>query len=84
MDSNYRSTNIDKIEYAQVVNENKLLRSSFSWMALAMVLTALSAIAFAYTPQLTSLLLEPTEFGGYKPSIFAYIYVCPFSIRTCN
>lgn len=72
MERNFRSTDIDKIEYATVVGENKLLRASFSWMALAMLLTALSALLFAHVPQLTSLLLEPTE-TGFKPTILAYI-----------
>jgi FtsH-binding integral membrane protein len=72
MERNFRNTDIDKIEYATVVGENKLLRASFSWMALAMLLTALSALLFAHVPQLTSLLLEPTE-TGFKPTILAYI-----------
>ena len=72
MDNNLRSTNIDKIEYATIVGENKLLRNSFSWMALAMLLTAISALLFANMPELKSLLIEPTEFG-FKPTIFAYI-----------
>ena len=73
METNFRNTNIDKIEYATVVGENKLLRSSFSWMALAMLLTSLSALLFAFTPGLTALLLEPTEFGGFKPTMLAYV-----------
>lgn len=72
MEKNFRSTNIDKIEYATIVGENKLLRASFSWMALAMLLTTIAALLFAFVPELTSLLLEPTEFGGFKPTIFAY------------
>jgi len=72
MDNNLRSTNIDKIEYATIVGENKLLRNSFSWMALAMLLTALSALSFAYIPQLTSVLYLNTEFG-LKPTILAYV-----------
>ena len=39
MEKNFRSTDIDKIEYTTSVGENKLLRSSFSWMALAMLLS---------------------------------------------
>jgi hypothetical protein len=45
MENNLRNTNIDSIQYATVVNENKLLRSSFSWMSLAMLLTTLAAVA---------------------------------------
>jgi uncharacterized protein len=73
MENNLRNTDINKIEYATIVTENKLLRSSFSWMSLAMVLTTLSSLLFAFIPELTSLLLVPTEYGGLKPTIFAYI-----------
>lgn len=72
MDTNLRNTNFEKLEYATLTRENKLLRSSFSWMALAMLLTSLTAIAFAYTPSLLSLLFTQTETGA-KLSILAYI-----------
>jgi len=72
MDENFRSTDLNKIQYTTVVAENKLLRNSFAWMALAMLLTAISALLFANMPELTSLLLQQTEFG-FKPTIFAYV-----------
>lgn len=72
MNTNFRNTPIEKIESATIVSENKLLRAAFSWMALAMVLTTLSSLLFAFVPQLTNLLLQPTEFG-FKPTILAYI-----------
>ncbi len=72
METNFRNTPIEKIQSATIVSENKLLRSAFAWMAMAMVLTTLSSLLFAYVPQLTSLLLEPTEFG-VKPTILAYV-----------
>lgn len=72
MDNDFRSTDLNKIELATVVGENKLLRNSFSWMALAMLLTTLSAMLFAFVPELTSFLLEPTEMG-FKPTILAYV-----------
>lgn len=71
MESNFRSTDLNKIEYGTVAGENKLLRNSFAWMAMAMLLTAISAILFANMPELTSLLLQETE-TGFKPTIFAY------------
>ncbi|WP_317899640.1 Bax inhibitor-1/YccA family protein [Aurantibacillus circumpalustris] len=69
---NLRSTDINKIEYTTIAGENKLLRNSFAWMALAMLLTAIAALVFANVPELTSILLEETE-TGFKPTIFAYI-----------
>jgi len=70
---NLRSTDINKIDFRTVAGENKLLKASFSWMALAMLLTSLSALLFAFVPQLTSLLLAPTESGGFKPTMLAYV-----------
>ncbi len=72
METNFRNTPIEKIQSATIVSENKLLRSAFAWMAVAMVLTTISSLLFAFVPQLTSLLLEPTEFG-FKPTILAYV-----------
>lgn len=72
MNNDFRSTDLNKIELATVVGENKLLRNSFSWMALAMLLTTLSAMLFAFVPELTSFLLEPTEMG-FKPTLLAYV-----------
>ncbi|MGZ3901346.1 MAG: Bax inhibitor-1/YccA family protein [Bacteroidia bacterium] len=72
METNFRSTNIDQIQSATIVKERTILRSAFLWMSLAMVLTTLSSLLFAFVPQLTSLLIEPTEFG-FKPTILAYI-----------
>ncbi len=72
METNFRSTNIEKMESTTIVNQNTILRSAFSWMTLAMVLTTIAAIAFAFVPQLTAMLLEPTE-TGFKPTILAYV-----------
>ena len=72
METNFRNTPIEKIQSATIISENKLLRSAFAWMAVAMVLTTISSLLFAFVPQLTSLLLEPTDFG-FKPTILAYV-----------
>jgi uncharacterized protein len=70
---NLRSTDLNKIDFGTVTGENKLLKASFSWMAVAMLLTSLAAMLFAFVPQLTQLLLEPTEMGGLKPTTLAYV-----------
>jgi uncharacterized protein len=71
MENNLRSTNVDEMDFTTVTGANKLLRSSFSWMSLAMLLTSLAALLFAFVPELTGLLLQQTE-TGFKPTIFAY------------
>ncbi len=72
MDNTSRNTDLESLDFTTVAGENKLLRNSFSWMALAMLLTSISAILFAFMPGLTSLLLTATE-TGVKLSIFAYV-----------
>ncbi len=72
MDSNFRNTPIEKFGNATFVAQSTILRSSFAWMSLAMVLTTISALLFAFVPELTSLLIEQTEYG-FKPSILAYV-----------
>jgi FtsH-binding integral membrane protein len=72
MNQNLRNTDVESIDFKTITGENKLLRNSFSWMVLAMLLTSASALLFAFMPELTSLLLTQTE-TGFKPSIFAYI-----------
>lgn len=71
--TNFRSTNIEKIESATIVSQNTILRSAFSWMTLAMLLTTLASVLFAYVPELTALLMQPNELGIAKPTIFAYV-----------
>jgi uncharacterized protein len=72
MDSSFRNTNIETYEYTAVKSENKLLRASFSWMSLAMLLTSLAALLFANVPELTALLWEVTE-AGKQPTMLYYI-----------
>ncbi|MCE3226045.1 MAG: Bax inhibitor/YccA family protein [Bacteroidetes bacterium] len=73
MDNNYRGTNIDNIEYATVVGQNKLLRASFSWMALAMVITTLTSLLFAFVPNFTSVLYNVDIEGYMRPTTLAYV-----------
>jgi FtsH-binding integral membrane protein len=70
---NIRQTNIDKIEYATVVGSNTLLRSVFSWMTIALVITTLASLLFAFVPGLMQLLFTQTEDGGFKLSVLAWV-----------
>lgn len=72
MERNLRNTNIDSIDFGTVAGENKILRASFSWMALAMLLTSISALSFAFIPELTSYLFAEGEFGP-KPTTLSYV-----------
>ncbi len=72
MENQIRHTDIDSLDFTTASGVNKLLRASFSWMALAMLLTSLSAMLFAFVPQLSELLIVQTPEGA-KLSIFAYV-----------
>lgn len=69
---NFRSTNISNIEDATIVNSSTLLRSVFSWMTLALIITTISSMLFAFVPELLGLLLEQTA-TGVQMSIFAWV-----------
>ena len=61
MNTNFRNTNIEKLESATIVSENKLLRAAFSWMALAMVLTTIASLLFAFVPDRKSTRLNSSH-----------------------
>ena len=70
--SNFRSTNINNIQDATIVNSSTLLRSVFSWMTLALVITTISSMLFAFVPDLVRMLFVETA-EGYKLSIFVWV-----------
>lgn len=55
-----RNTDLNTLDFTTVTGENKLLRSAFAWMALAMVFTSVASLLFYFVPQLQSLLVEET------------------------
>lgn len=71
--NNFRSTNINNIQDATIVNSSTLLRSVFSWMTLALIITTIASMLFAFVPDLLRLLFVQTPEGGYKMSIFAWV-----------
>ena len=72
MENNLRSTNIDQLDFNTVSAGNKVLRTSFTWMAVAMLITSAAALVFRFVPELSALLLVETA-TGYQPSLFAYV-----------
>ena len=70
---NFRGTNIDKIEYASVVNTSTLLRSVFTWMTVALIMTTIASMLFAFVPSLVQLLFTQAEGGGVKLSTLAWV-----------
>jgi FtsH-binding integral membrane protein len=73
MENNIRSTNIENIQDATVVSTGNLLRSVFSWMTLALVITTIASMLFAFVPQLALMLYTGSPEEGYSLSIFAWV-----------
>jgi hypothetical protein len=71
MENNLRNTNFEKFEYATFVAENRVLKASFSWMALAMLLTSVAAYLFHAVPELSNLLGQEIE-GKFRPNMLGY------------
>ncbi|MES2565292.1 MAG: Bax inhibitor-1/YccA family protein [Bacteroidota bacterium] len=64
METNFRKTNLDHIQSATIVNERSLFASVFTWMFLALGLTTICSVAFAYIPDLGNLLFKFDETGA--------------------
>jgi FtsH-binding integral membrane protein len=72
MDNNLRNSEVTPMDFTTVTGQNKLLRSSFAWMGLAMALTTITSYVFGFLPGFTSFLVTETEFGP-KPTVMAYV-----------
>lgn len=79
--TNFRSTNINNIQDATIVNSSTLLRSVFSWMTLALVITTIASMLFAFVPALKDVMFFESEFGtrmttlGYVISFSPLVFV---------
>lgn len=85
MENNLRNTDIDQLDFTAASVQNKVLRASFSWMALAMLLTALTAWVFASDPDLFQLMFNAEGVGlslfGYATMFAPIIFVLVMSVR---
>ncbi len=64
METNFKKTNLENIESATIINERSLFASVFTWMFLALAVTTLCSLLFAYNPNLSMLLYNLDEFGN--------------------
>ena len=69
--TSYSNTNIGQTQD----NTKSLMAAVFSWMALALVITTVCSLLFAYVPTLTSYLLEDVGNGIIKPTVLAYVVI---------
>ncbi len=65
METNFRNTNLDNIESAVIVNQRSLFASVFTWMFVALGLTTVASLLFAYNPSLSNLLYNQDAMGNY-------------------
>lgn len=78
METNFRNTNLDKVESATIVKERSLFASVFTWMFLALAITSVVSVLFASVPTLDALLYNYDQFGQATGlSIMAWI--CMFA-----
>jgi FtsH-binding integral membrane protein len=73
MDHNFRKTDLNNIESAVIVNERSLFASVFTWMFLALGVTTLFSLLFAYNPDLGSMLYKEDQMGRMGISIIGWI-----------
>ena len=77
METDFRNTNLDNIESAVIVNERSLFASVFTWMFLALGLTTVCSLLFAYNPTLSHILYTNDAMGNMSISIMGW--VCMFA-----
>jgi FtsH-binding integral membrane protein len=73
METNFRKTDIDNIEYASVVTQKNLLASVFAWMFAGMVITTISSLSFAFIPSLFDLMITQGDDGYVHKSMLGHI-----------
>jgi FtsH-binding integral membrane protein len=74
MDNNFRNTNLNNIESSTIVKDRSLFASVFTWMFLALAVTTVCSLLFAYNPDLAQLLYNYDEFGNrISTSIIGWI-----------
>ncbi len=64
METNFRNTNLNNIESATIIKERSLFASVFTWMFLALGVTTICSLLFAYNPDLGQLLYKYDELGN--------------------
>lgn len=73
METNFRKTNFDTIQSATIVNERSLFASVFAWMFVALAITTVCSLLFAYTPELSTLLYSQDQMGGARISTLGWV-----------
>ena len=73
METNFRKTNLNNIESATIVNERSLFASVFTWMFVALGITAGFSMLFAFVPELSNFIYSDDEMGRRSISIFGWI-----------
>jgi FtsH-binding integral membrane protein len=73
METNFRKTDIDNIEYASVVTQKNLLATVFAWMFAGMVITTISSLSFAFIPSLFDIMITQGDDGYVHKSMLGHI-----------
>ncbi len=88
---NNRSTNVENMSPQAAARTRSLMTYTFGWMALAMVLSIVGALLFAYNPALAEMLYKVDPITGFAKrtmlywvlllSPFAFIFVMSFGFN---
>ncbi|MFO0321983.1 MAG: Bax inhibitor-1/YccA family protein [Bacteroidota bacterium] len=73
METNFRKTDIDNIEYASVITQKNLLATVFAWMFAGMVITTISSLSFAFIPSLFDIMITQGDDGYVHKSMLGHI-----------
>jgi uncharacterized protein len=64
METNFKKTNFNNIESATIIQERSLFASVFTWMFLALAVTTVCSLLFAYNPDFGQLLYKFDDMGN--------------------
>ncbi|MBK6832892.1 MAG: hypothetical protein IPG89_00910 [Bacteroidetes bacterium] len=69
---NNRSTNVENMSPQAAARTRSLMTYTFGWMALAMVLSIVGALLFAYNPALAEMLYKVDPITGFAKRTMLY------------
>ncbi len=78
---NNRSTNVENMSPQAAVRTRSLMTYTFGWMALAMILSIVGALLFAYNPALAEMLhtIDPVSLRAKPTMLYWILLFAPFA-----
>ncbi len=73
METNFKNTNLNNIQGATIDNTRSLFASVFTWMFVALGITTLFSLLFAYNPSLGQMLYSEDAMGRMHTSVIGWV-----------